>query len=316
MSTTVHVSNLSPKATESEVREFFSFCGKITSLSVTPVSKDPDSMKSATVTFEKETAAKTALLLDNTQFRDSTIKVEAGQSLDELASGKTTTSPDDKAGKDDGEIEQEDKPRSRILAEYMAHGYAIGDQALHRAIELDRSHGFSQRFTQALHNFDNRFHASDRARAVDASYGVMDRAQAGWRGLRSYFEKAIGTPTGQRLVAFYTNTERQVLDIHNEARRLAELRKQEQQQQGGGSGQDQPKVSQVPGTDKTGCGKSSISGKEAGHSATGPASDVAAATHLQPLGSNLTHEATGPAADITATTGVAPVGDNVAGKTG
>jgi hypothetical protein len=221
----------------------------------------------------------------------------------------------------------------------MAHGYAIGDQALHRAIELDRSHGFSQRFTQALHNFDNRFHATDRARAVDASYGVMDRAQAGWRGLRSYFEKAIGTPTGQRLVAFYTNTERQVLDIHNEARRLAELRKQEQQQHGGssGSGQDQPKVSQVPGTNKTvctcagnegscpcdddkcacqGCGKSSISGKEAGNTATGPAPDVAAATHLQPLGSNLTHEATGPAVDITANTGVAPIGDNVAGKSG
>lgn len=289
-------------------------------------------------------AAKTALLLDNTKLGDSHVKVEAGQGLDQLASGKTATPGDDTSKDSSGDnIEQEDKPRSRILAEYIAHGYAIGDNALHRAIDLDKKHGFSNRFTAALANFDNKLKATDRAKAVDASYGVTGRAQAGWRGLQSYFEKAMETPTGQRVRAFYTQTEKQVMDIHTEARRLADLRKQE----GGGSGEDASgsgsgsgggdnKVSTIPGTDKTvctcagnsgncpceegkcacqGCGKSSIEGH--GHSATGPADDVAAATHLNPLGSNLTHEATGNADQYTGDTKVAPVGDQLGGgKTG
>jgi hypothetical protein len=46
-------------------------------------------------------------------------------------------------------------------------------------------------------------------------------------GLSSYFEKASHTPTGKRIVDFYTTSQRQVQDVHNEARRLAELKKEE-----------------------------------------------------------------------------------------
>jgi RNA recognition motif-containing protein len=51
---TVHVSGISSATTDKEVKDFFSFCGKITSISVTPVSGEKDATKSATVTFEKE----------------------------------------------------------------------------------------------------------------------------------------------------------------------------------------------------------------------------------------------------------------------
>ena len=47
--------------------------GKIQSLSVKPESGETDSTQSATVTFEKETAAKTALLLDNTQLESAAL---------------------------------------------------------------------------------------------------------------------------------------------------------------------------------------------------------------------------------------------------
>lgn len=247
-------------------------------------------------------------MLDNTKLGSSNVKVEAAEGIDQLASGKGGSSGET-SGKDDNDLEQEDKPRSRILAEYMAHGYAIGDKTLQRAIELDSQHGFSSRFTSALHNFDGRLKATDRAKSADAAYGITDRALAGWRGLQSYFERALDTPTGQRVRAFYTQTEKQVMDIHNEARRLAELRKQEQGGSGGsgggGSGQgsgekSDSKDSQVP----------------EGQSATGPAPDIAAASHLQPLGSNMPHEATGPAADIAADIGIAPKTDDYAGQRG
>lgn len=42
--------------------------------------------------------------------------------------------------------------------------------------------------------------------------------------MTSYFEKAMGTPTGQKLASFYTSSDKQVRDIHAEARRLADLK--------------------------------------------------------------------------------------------
>lgn len=56
MATTVHVSNIAHDTSDDEVKQFFLFCGKITNISVTPTGAEPNATKSATVTFEKETA--------------------------------------------------------------------------------------------------------------------------------------------------------------------------------------------------------------------------------------------------------------------
>lgn len=133
--------------------------------------------------------------------------------------------------RDSDEITQEEKPRSRIVAEYLAHGYVIGDQAVQRAIDLDQKHGVSNRFLSTLQSLDSKYHATDKARSVDQSYGVTAKTTQATNsllsGLTSYYEKAVGTPTGKKLVDFYTQTSRQVQDIHAEARRLADLKKQD-----------------------------------------------------------------------------------------
>jgi hypothetical protein len=255
------------------------------------------------------------------------VQVTSSHSIDEIAGASKSTdagSSDSKDGSSD-DIEQEDKPRSRIVAEYLAHGYVLGDQALHRAIELDSKHGISHRFTQALSNFDNKTKATDKARSLDASYGVTNRAGASWRGLNSYFEKALGTPTGQKVVEFYSKSEKQVMDIHAEALRLANLKKQEQ-------GTGPMGIHSVPGTDKTecncagndgqcpcepgkcnckGCGKASQTGEKGDHTATGSAPEVAEKTHVQPLGSNMPHEAVGQGVEIAGSSAVAPGGGTV-----
>jgi len=239
MSTTVHVTGISHETSEKEVKDFFSFCGKITSISVTPESSEADATKSATVTFEKGSAAKTALLLDNTQLGKSQVHVSAASTIDDVASkaGAAVSSsiPDD-------HISQEDKPRARIVAEYLAHGYTLSDNVITNAIALDQKHGFSSRFTGALQSFDDRYKASDRAKSVDSKYGVTDKAMSAWGGLNSYFEKALDTPTGQKVRSYYMVGDKQVRDVHNEARRLADLK-------AGKAHQPEP----VPGTDKTVC---------------------------------------------------------------
>ncbi|KUJ20733.1 uncharacterized protein LY89DRAFT_579308 [Mollisia scopiformis] len=230
---TVHVKNISSQTSEKEIRDFFSFCGKITSLEVSKSEPTQD----ATVTFEKETAAKTALLLDNTQLGATQVQVSSatGSSEDDGSHYKSQSE------RESDEITQEEKPRSRIIAEYLAHGYVVGDQAIQRAIELDQKHGVSNRFVQTLTSLDSKYHATDKAKSVDNTYGVSSRANTFLTGLTSYYEKATDTPTGKKLVNFYTQASRQVQDIHNEARRLADLKKQD-------SG-----VSKVPGSEKTTC---------------------------------------------------------------
>lgn len=136
-STTVHVSNIAPTTTEKEVTDFFSFCGHISSVSLTPSSAEPGAPQKATVTFERASAAKTALLLDQTRLGGNNVHVEAAASLDDLAGGEAPGHADEPTfGADDDAHypRQEDKPRAAILAEYLSAGYAVGDTALQKGM--------------------------------------------------------------------------------------------------------------------------------------------------------------------------------------
>jgi len=217
---TVNVKNIAPQTTDESIREFFSFCGNITNINVTTEGET----KSAEVTFEKPTAAKTALLLNNTQLGSNHITVtSAGEdSTDDDAAHYSKN-----ADRDSDEITQDDKPRARILAEYLSQGYVIGDAAIKSAIDLDSKHGVSSRFFGTLQQLDQKYHATDRAKATDQSYGITQRATGFLNSLGSYFEKATNTPTGKKIAQFYTDGSKQVQEVHAEARRLAELKKEE-----------------------------------------------------------------------------------------
>ncbi|OBT62340.1 hypothetical protein VE03_08456 [Pseudogymnoascus sp. 23342-1-I1] len=253
---TVYVKNISSATSKKEVTDFFSFCGKIKSIEITP---GADS-QSAEVVFEKETAAKTALLLDNTQLGKSQVSVTGAEGAKEFDEAQRQ--------KDSDEITQEEKPRSRIIAEYLAHGYVIGDQASQRALDLDHKHGISSRFLQTLQGLDNKIKATEKAKSADQSYGISNKAQGLFHGLASYYEKAAETPTGQKVVQFYSQTQKQVEDIHREARRLADLKKEEAAAAAGTAtttckcGSDSSVCTCAPGScDCAGCAKSGKSKK-------------------------------------------------------
>ena len=195
-----------------------SHSGKIAKIDITTEGET----KKAEVTFEKETASKTALLLNNTQLGPNHISVTSpsGANADEDTAGGAGEREDDN-------ITQEEKPRARIFAEYLAHGYVIGDAAITRALELDQKHGMSSRFLTTLQGLDQKYHATDRAKATDQNYGISQRANSLFSGLNSYFEAAANHPTGKRIVQFYSDSSQQVQQVHAEARRLANLKKEE-----------------------------------------------------------------------------------------
>jgi len=240
MGTTVCVKNIASGTDDKEIKDFFSFCGKITSIEVTTEGQT----KNATVTFEKETAAKTALLLNHTKLGATEISVTSDSAGTDNDSG--SNSPPHERGSSD-EITQEEKPRARILAEYLAQGYLVADTGLNSALALDEKHGVTQKFLGTLNSLDQKYHATDRAKTADQSYGISNRANSLFAGLGSYFEKATSTPTGKKIVDFYSKQQRQVADIHNEARRLAELKKQEH----GGSAYKAAGLDKVFGPEKT-----------------------------------------------------------------
>ncbi|KAI5794294.1 hypothetical protein DFH27DRAFT_565815 [Peziza echinospora] len=229
-SNTIHVSNISPSTSQAELEAFFSYCGKIRSISVTPATAAANASQSATVTFERSSAAQTALLLDQTRLGDSNVHVEAAHTLDEIAGGKVASGAADE-GLEGDKLLQEDKPKTAVLAEYLSAGYAVGDTALQKGIEIDQKAGITTRFTSLLHTLDAKLHATERAKTVDSTYHVTDKLVQGQNLLSQYFEKALDNPTGKKIRDFYAQGAKQVVDIHTEALRLAEEKKKNLAQQ-------------------------------------------------------------------------------------
>ncbi|KAH9891953.1 hypothetical protein C8Q73DRAFT_837499 [Cubamyces lactineus] len=221
---TIHVSGISDATTEQHLTDFFTFCGKITSV-------EYDREKhTATIHFEKPSAAKTALMLNGGTLDGAHLTITSDQEHHDK---------DDGAAHHEGHIEQADKPRAGIAAEYLARGYTLSDQVLQRAIELDKQHGISNRFLSYIQSLDTTLgqkalgpektisgkvqetlaSATQQAKAVDEQKGITKTAS-------DYYARALSSPFGQKVKAFYTSTSKQVLDIHEEARRIAEAHKQ------------------------------------------------------------------------------------------
>jgi len=146
--------------------------------------------------------------------------------------------PEDNHHNGDHPFEQSDKPRAGIAAEYIAKGYKLSDAILQRAIDMDKTHGISQRFLNYFRSVDSTIgeralgpqqtvsakvqatveQATQQARAIDQQKGYTKTAT-------DYYSKAISSPWGQKVKNFYTDTSKQIKDIHDEALRIASQEK-------------------------------------------------------------------------------------------
>ncbi|KAE9973631.1 hypothetical protein EG328_004302 [Venturia inaequalis] len=247
-SNSIQVSNISVQTSEDELMNFLSFCGKVSEVSFAPATK------SATVTFEKNGAVKTALLLDDSQLRESKIHVTqvssqrstkeplltmAGTTVDDGTSPVPVQNEEHQVQNipitisphQDKPFAQHEKPMRRILAEYLAHGYRIADQIIERGIDYDKKEGFTTAFKEGLAGYDKKFaewdqkhHANDKVRELDEKHHLTRRATETWNGAQSYFERALESETGQKVRKFYEENGKEIKDVHEEARRLASLK--------------------------------------------------------------------------------------------
>ncbi|PPQ99195.1 hypothetical protein CVT26_014118 [Gymnopilus dilepis] len=221
---TVNVSGIAPSTTQTQLHDFFTFCGKINSI------EHKDGSGTATIAFEKANSARTALMLNGGVLDGSTLTVTSDVVHPEEEHHTSDQPPH--------HVDQSDKPRAGIAAEYLAKGYVLSDSVLQKAIEMDNKHGISKKFLDYFNNLDKGIgqralgpeqtisgkvqstlgSATQQAKAIDEQKGFSKIAQ-------DYYTKAIQSPFGQKVKAFYTDTSKQVQDIHEEARRIADQEK-------------------------------------------------------------------------------------------
>lgn len=233
----IHVSGLGPDTTEMKLHDFFSFCGKLVSVNKTG--------KTAIVTFEKASAMRTALMLNGGTLDGAHLEVTSTSDT-EPKTPPTQAAAVPPAGAHD--IAQEDKPKAAIAAEYLAHGYFLGDHVIQRAIDFDHKQGISTRFLNFLNSMDakagQRFVGEDKtvsgkfnesAAAMLAKTREVDQNRGVTKTFTDYYHNFIGTPVGQRMHQFYSDTQKQVMDVHEEARRIADQKKAAVRAAGGGA---------------------------------------------------------------------------------
>ncbi|EIW81243.1 hypothetical protein CONPUDRAFT_82266 [Coniophora puteana RWD-64-598 SS2] len=224
---TVNVSGIAPTTTETSLHDFFSFCGNIEKIDL---QKADDGKQSATIHFTKHQAANTALMLNGGTLEGETLVVTSDAQHPEPSA--------DEHHEGAPHIDQSDKPRAGIAAEYLARGYTLSDGILQRAIDIDSKQGISKRFLNYFNQFDTTAgekalgpnqtisgkvqqtfqQAHSRAKSIDEQKGYSKVAH-------DYYSKAIASPWGKSVLSFYTNTSKQVTDIHSEARRIADQHK-------------------------------------------------------------------------------------------
>ncbi|GAA5880095.1 hypothetical protein JCM16303_001211 [Sporobolomyces ruberrimus] len=234
---TVTVSSLAPTTTKETLEHFFSFCGKISSIELEG--------GHAKVHFLKESAAKTAQMLNGGVLDHSTISVTsedteapklANVGVKSTASPVASTSASVEGDKHGDEIDQEDKPRTAIVAELLGSGYHLSDTVVHKAIETDSQYGISARFLPWFNSLTSKVRetaqphverATQKVKEVDEKQGLSLKAKASYIIGSKYYLAALDSPVGSKVQSFYTTAVKQAHEVHEEALRIAEAKKSE-----------------------------------------------------------------------------------------
>jgi len=173
----VFVANISPNATEKTVSDFFSFCGRITKLTLRKEATG-DGSQEAVVVFETDSAAKTALLLTNALIVDRPITVvahvassvepegdvfrqETQQEIPQDITNRTFTAPD------------HERSKTSVVASMLAAGYTLGTDAISRARDIDEKHMISLQLKVGAEQVKAKANEIDKALHISETANVI-----------------------------------------------------------------------------------------------------------------------------------------------
>lgn len=214
---TIEVTGLSPKATEKDLYEFFSFSGAIDHVEIV---RSGDFACSAYVTFKDAYSQETAVLLSGATILDQRVCITCwGQYKDEFDFWNRPS-----RGLDDETESMRQAPQrspfvsdageaaamaQEVVKSMLAKGYVLGKDALSQAKAFDESHQVSAtaaaKFSElnqkmgltdkigagveAVKSVDEKYHISDTTRAAVSATGRAAAAAAVTVVNSSYFSK-------------------------------------------------------------------------------------------------------------------------------
>ncbi|KAG0166818.1 hypothetical protein DFQ30_006759 [Apophysomyces sp. BC1015] len=172
----------------------------------------------ALISFERESAAKTASLLSNALIDEC--HIVAAPYFESTTSTET-------ADHDAAETTQEAKPKSRIAAEILANGYVLQDQIVAKGLEYDSKYSLSSRLTGYLSmiqsnvkQIDDKYRIWDKAVEIDQKFKIQEKVQSAALTAQNTAQVALQSPTGQTLHGFANQTLSQIAAVHYEAKKI------------------------------------------------------------------------------------------------
>jgi len=173
------VTNIAPAATEKTVTDFFSFCGKISRLSLRRAVA-ADGSHEAVVSFETESAAKTALLLTSALIIDRPIVVapyvqSATLLTDVPLPGETITSGDNIQNKAFA-VPDDQRTKTSVVASMIAAGYMLGVDSVAKAKDYDERHSISAQLKVGAEELKKKVLEVDQAYQISATAAALTAA--------------------------------------------------------------------------------------------------------------------------------------------
>jgi len=163
----VFVTNISPDASQQTIADFFTFCGPIKSISLNIF---PNRSGQATVVFETEEGAKTALLLTNALLADRPITVVPYKAEEHQSQQNSST--DREVPKEN--LTTEEKSQG-VIAPILAAGYEIGNNAITKIKEIDEKNNISKNLINATDATLNKVIELDKTLQVSSTVGNLSK---------------------------------------------------------------------------------------------------------------------------------------------
>lgn len=245
--TTINVSHIPTTITTEKLQQFFGFCGTIKSINL--IDKE-EKFQKYEIIFDSPKAIETALLLNDAELDGVPIVVEevpassAPPSYADLPDTKEVS--DHKVQEGDAtytgdehydDITQEEKPKSVILAQLLAQGYQLSDTLIEKSIKFDQDKGVTTKFKSFIENLDSKYlHTQQPNSTANKNINLISnkfnsltssfQKSAYQQKLNHYYDRAAKHPYGVKIHDFYKTLAKDANEVHLEAKRLNELKKE------------------------------------------------------------------------------------------
>jgi hypothetical protein len=169
---TVRVSNVSPKATEHDIQDFFSFSGEIEHIEL---HKDGELSQIAFVTFKEAQALETALLLSGATVVDQAVTIAPADESERLARSVETVSLDTNTTEPTSAtpVKPVTKSAQEAFQNMLEKGYVLGNNTMSKAKAFDEKHQLTANASQIAAN------AQARVASIDSKIGITQKLNAG-----------------------------------------------------------------------------------------------------------------------------------------